>query len=79
MINNRIAEGTLFLFYCKNWSQLYYHLVDMNIFNMIGLNTQQWYTDYQNTSKQGENCFLNQPVLYKAWPIAEKAKKPAQS
>ena len=25
------------------------------------------YTDYQSPSKQGENCFLNQPVLYKPW------------
>ena len=26
----------------------------------------KWYTDYQS-SKQGENCFLNQHVLYKPW------------
>ena len=25
------------------------------------------YTNYQGSSQQGENCFLNQPVLYKPW------------
>ena len=25
------------------------------------------YTDYLGSSQQGENCFLNQPVLYKPW------------
>ena len=29
----------LLIFYCKNWSQLYY-LVEMNLFNVIGLNTR---------------------------------------
>ena len=33
------------------------------------------YTDYLGPSQQGENCFLNQPVLYKPWSKGSAKKK----
>ena len=32
------------------------------------------YTDYLGPSQQGENCFLNQPVLYKPWQRQKSQK-----
>ena len=33
------------------------------------------YTDYLGSSQQGENCFLNQPVLYKPCSIFRKMRR----